>query len=340
VHTLKMPGKRIGQHVRGALALMVLLGVAVACGYAQDARKPVQDADGNALPDGALKRLGSLRWRHGEPITFLAIPSDGKTLITATQDSVLRLWNRETGKEIRRFVPAADPNGMGAARVSPYLQGLTRAALSKNGKVLAVALPSNVVQLWDVDTGKPLGQIKSSVNGVGSMAFTPDGKTLALRGISDRICFLHESQTGKEIRKLKPAPPGGPGGNIFGGAGDGTGLAISPDGKIIALPELEFNNQRVSGSVTLFEIATGKEIRRFEAQSNGISAIAFSGVQHSHSDSHPGCRHGQGAPANQGLQRRQSDALCSRRPNAGRERPRPVGAALRRQIGQPRPHAR
>jgi WD40 repeat protein len=269
-----MPGKRIALHLRSALALAAL-GVTLACGYAGDGKKPALDADGAALPDGALKRLGSLHWRHGEPITFLAMPADGKTLITATHDSVLRLWDRETGKEIRRFVPDANAKKPAPA-VSPYLQGLTRAAMSKDGKVLAVALPNNIVQLWDVETGKALRQITSTNNGVGAMAFSPDGNTLAVRGVNDRVCFLHETDTGKEIRKLKPVPPGGMGGNIFGGAGDGTGLAFSPDGKIIALPELEFNNQRVSGSVTLFELATGKEVRRIEAQANGIAGIAFS----------------------------------------------------------------
>ncbi len=270
-----MPGKRLSHHVRGALALAAL-GLAFAGGYAGDAKKPAKDLDGQALPDGALQRLGSLRWRHGEPITFLAFPPDGKTLITAAHDSVLRLWDRETGKEIRRFVPPADPKAKALAPVHVYMQGLTRAAMSKDGKMLAVVLRSNAVQLWDVETGKALQQIKSSVNGVSAMAFTPDGKTLAIRAVSERICFLHDIQTGKEIRKLKPVPPGGNGGNVFGGPGDGTGLAISPDGKIIALPEIEFVNQKVSGSVTLFEIGTGKQIRRIETPTHGISAIAFS----------------------------------------------------------------
>src|SRR5450755_903400 len=191
-----MPGKRITRH----LLILVVLGVALASGHAGDAKKPAKDSDGNALPDGALKRLGSLRWRHGESITFLALPADGKTLVTAGHDSVLRLWDRATGKEIRRFVPPAD--AMKDLRVTPYMQRLTRAAMSQDGKLLAVALPSNLVQLWDAESGKPL----------------------ALRGVSDRTCFLHETDTGKEIRKLKPVPPGGKGGNVFGGPGDGTAL--------------------------------------------------------------------------------------------------------------------
>jgi WD40 repeat protein len=267
-----MPGKRITRRLGGALASLVF-AVLLANGFAWDARKP---ADGEALPDGALKRLGSLRWRHGEPITFLAFPSDGKTLVSAAQDGVLRLWDRETGKEIRRFVPPVDPKAKAVTWVHPYMQGVTRAAMTKDGKMLAVLLRSNMIQLWEVETGKALRQFKGPANGAGAMAFTPDGKILAVRGVTDRICFLHDTETGKELRQLKPMPPGGMGGNIGGGAGDGTGLAISPDSKFIALPELEFNNQKVTGSVTLFEIDTGKEIRRTDNLTNGISGIAFS----------------------------------------------------------------
>jgi WD40 repeat protein len=266
-----MPGKQT-LHLAVALALATF-AVAWDHGHAGDGKKPVRDSD--ALPEGALKRLGSLRWRHGEPITFLAFPSDGKTLLSASQDSVVRVWDRHTGKEIRRFVPPAEPNAKAVVR-NIYMQGLTRAALSKDAKLLAVVLPSNMIQLWEVETGKALRQIKSPGNGVSALTFTPDGKTLAVRGINDRICYLHEVETGKEIRQLKSSPPGGKGGNIFGGAGDGTGIAISHDGKLIALPELEFVNQVVSGSVTIFELDSGKELRRIEMPNNGISAIAFS----------------------------------------------------------------
>src|ERR1043165_2874041 len=271
-----MHGNRFVQHIHRTVAL-VALGAFFVCGYAQHTQKPAKASDADALPDGAIQRLGSLLWRHGEPITFLAMPTDGKTLITATHDSVLRLWDRETGKEIRRFVPAVDANIKGRT-THPYMQGLTRAALSSDGKLLAVVLPSNFVQLWDVETGKPLHQIKSPTTGVSAMAFAPGGKTLAIRGASDRICHLHETETGKELRKLKPVPPGGKGGNISGGSDHGTGLAVSPDGKVIALPELEFNNNVVSGSVTLFEVETGKEIRCIVPPTHGTPAIAFSAV--------------------------------------------------------------
>lgn len=270
-----MPGKRIASALRIMLPGLAL-GVLVASGFAGGAKNDTKIEDRRNLPKGAIQRLGSLHWRHGEPITFLAYAADGKTLLTATHDSVVRLWDRETGREIRRFVPNAEPNAKGVALAQLYSQGITRAAISNDGKQLAVALPSNVVQLWDVETGKELRQIKGPADGVGSIGFAPDGKTLALRGASDRVCHLYETETGKALHKLKAVSPLGKGGNISGGPTNGTGLAFSPNGKIIALPELEFINQVVIGSVTLFHVDTGKEFKRIEPPTHGIGAIAFS----------------------------------------------------------------
>lgn len=266
-----MPGTYTSPRLRG-LFVLGTFGLLLTFAHAQEPPNPKADT----LPEGALYRLGSVHWRHGEAITFLALTSDGKHLVTATHDSVLRLWDRDTGKEIRRFVPPDDTNQKGRAFVHLYMQGLTRAALSQDGKMLAVALPGNVVRTWDVDSGKAIHEINSPANGVSAMAFTPNGKMLAIRGATDRVCYLYEAANGKEIRKLKPAHPSGMGGNIGGGADNGTGLAFSPDGKLIALPELEYVNKVVSGSVTLFEVETGKEIRRIEPPNHGIAAIAFS----------------------------------------------------------------
>src|SRR5262249_37504593 len=156
---LDMPSYRSLHCLRGLFSL-VCFGAFLASGIAGDATK-----DGEPLPEGALMRLGSLRWRHGEPITFLALSEDGKTLVPASQDSVLRLWDRETGKEIRRFVPPEEAKGKGNPRPNTYMQGLTRAAMSRDGKLLAVVLTYSI-QLWEVDTGKALRKFKCPNNGV------------------------------------------------------------------------------------------------------------------------------------------------------------------------------
>jgi len=254
-----------------------MLAVALlADAYAGDAKKPTTDATGDSLPDGALMRMGSMRWRHGDPITFVAAPPNGKTLITATNDATLLIWDRQTGKLLHRLAPpVAEPaKNVGVARNNPYTQGLTRAAMTGDGKLLAVVLPTNAVQLWDVETGKAVRQFKGPSNGSIAMTFSADGKTLAVRG-SDRIAYLYETESGKEIRKLKSEPPDGQNRTVFGGV-NGSGIAFAPDGKTFAMPDLELNNQKIDAFITFFDIATGKENRRLPLANTAIYGIAFS----------------------------------------------------------------
>jgi WD40 repeat protein len=247
------------------LSTLVLLAFNLAVASAQT---------GDALPEGALRRLGTLRWRHGEPITFVAAPPDGKTLVTATNDATLLVWDRETGKLLRQLTPpAAEPAAKVVVR-NIYTQGLTRAAMTSDGKRLAVVLPTNVVQLWDVETGKALQQLKAGPNGIFAMDFSPNNKLLGVRS-ADRFTYLFDAETGKELRKLKAENPAGPNRVVFGG-GAGSGIAFSHDGKIIATPDLELDNNKVVAFVTYFDTASGKELRRLELPNSAITALAFS----------------------------------------------------------------
>jgi WD40 repeat protein len=239
------------------------------------------DPNADPLPAGALARFGTLRWRHAEAVTYVAFLPDGKVVLTGSTDRTLRLWDRATGKEIRRFtLPVAEPMALQAGRVLRFPGGVTAgqvvAALSSDGKTLAAAVANNAVQVWDVDTGKEIRQIKGPPNGIGSLIFTPNGKALAMRG-ADQTIHLMATDSGNEIRQIKKDQQAGVRVAIGGRFGDTSGMAFSPDGKLVATSENEFDQaqQMIKTFVRICEVDTGKEVRRIDAAPNGASALAF-----------------------------------------------------------------
>jgi WD40 repeat protein len=199
-------------------------------------------------------------------------------------DNTIRLWERETGKEIRRFgVPAAGAPlpapGQPVVMWTTVGRGQPLAALSRDGKTLAAVVGGNNIQLWDVQTGKEIRQIKGPANGMATLLFAPDGKALAVRGGNQTIVLL-DTETGNEIRQIKSKQQQGGIRIVVGGAflGDQGGLAFSKDGKTLASNETEFDQaqQKINNFVKLSEVATGNEVRRIEVTPNGAFAIAFS----------------------------------------------------------------
>src|SRR5262249_25151820 len=79
----------------------LLLLSAVAELPAQKAKSRV-DAHGDLLPEGVVARLGSTRLRVVGDTVSLAFGHDDNTLL-ALNDGAVIVWDRASGKEIRRF---------------------------------------------------------------------------------------------------------------------------------------------------------------------------------------------------------------------------------------------
>ena len=163
---------------------------------------------------GGSPRASSLPDYRGYGGGHVMVSPDGR-IVAAGSSSGIQVWDVARGQEIgppyaigsvvmaivfRRdgTILAAATNGEGALQVAdvthrkllgPPLAGRTfhvkSAAFSPDGKTIAAGGDDNTTRIWDVASGKPLGQgLKgaSSLDTVTSVAFSPDGTMLATSG--------------------------------------------------------------------------------------------------------------------------------------------------------------
>lgn len=121
----------------------------------------------NGGPDGIAHRRGGVR--------TVRFTSDGKWLVTAGEDRALNLWEASTGKHISEYY------GLDA--------GVLIVEVSPDGKRLAVVgvRDDQTVLLLDIDQMKRLASLTAQIQPVKSVAFSPDGNTLAIAGDGTKI---------------------------------------------------------------------------------------------------------------------------------------------------------
>ena len=130
---------------------------------------------------------------HAEAIFGMAISPDGKTLASVDWDSTAKLWDINTGTELRTL---QCPGG-----------GL---AFSPDGKILACGGTDgedNTIKLWDVNTGQELRTLRDASFSSGNLIFSPDGKSLFSTGDSiskngGSAFRVWDIATGRVLRRL------------------------------------------------------------------------------------------------------------------------------------------
>jgi WD40 repeat protein len=178
------------------------------------------------------------RWEAAEPVVSLALSGDGKRVATGHADRAIRVWDFATGKEVAKLEGHEAPPSV---------------TLSPDGKQVLSAATDKTVRLWDAVRGKEERKFEGfqgaaalpGTDLIVQASFVAGGRVVGYCWGKERALIVWEAASGKEVKKLDL------------GADHHKDVAVSADGRWL----LSGHENR---TVRLRELATGKEVLRFE----------------------------------------------------------------------------
>ncbi|EDX78368.1 YD repeat protein [Coleofasciculus chthonoplastes PCC 7420] len=216
---------------------------------------------------------------HQGSVESLAFSRDGQTIVTASLDGMILMWNRQgkpigqlPGHPARVTSIAISQDGQRIASASidgtvrlwhrqengmqelPKQQGWVRSvAFSPDGELIATASSDHTARLWDIQ-GNLLQEFTGHEDEVTRVAFSPDGQFIATAS-SDHTARLWDIQ-GNLLQEFK------------GHQGWVRSVAFSPDGKFIATASSDH-------TARLWDIQ-GNLLQEFKGHQGRVTQVMFS----------------------------------------------------------------
>jgi WD40 repeat protein len=118
---------------------------------------------------------------HGGPVLRVSFSPDSSLVLTASSDSMARLWSVDTGKLVHRL--RGHTNVVRDAEFSP------------DGKLVVTASDDRDGRIWSVATGRPIALLRGHFAGPQAASFSPDGRWVVTTGRT--AVGLWDSSTGR-----------------------------------------------------------------------------------------------------------------------------------------------
>jgi WD40 repeat protein len=192
-----------------------------------------------------------VQWGHFPfaSINAVAFSNDGRLALSGSDDNTLKLWEVQSGREIRT--------------VKAHSSYVNAVALSNDGRLaLSGSDYDGTLKLWEIESGREIRTFYSSIY-VTAVALSNDGR-LALSG-GDTSLELWDVQSGREIRTFN---------TDYSRAMNA--LAFSNDGRLALSASSGYPSEAYKSRLKLWDLESGREIRTFKGHSDDVDAVALS----------------------------------------------------------------
>jgi WD40 repeat protein/serine/threonine protein kinase len=188
--------------------------------------------------DGKTHRL-LVTVPHGAAVYDVAIGRDGRTVVTAGAEGLIKIWDPRTG---------AIAHSLKHEKSATYW----RVALSPDQKlVAAITLSGDVAHVWNASTGDLVAELPNNSGGRSSVVFSADGQWLATSGNDIRV---FETRNWTRVLEL-------PGPQVSTMSFDPTGPRIAAGTSL--------------GDVSIWSIPDGQRLHHYQT-ADRITHIAYS----------------------------------------------------------------
>lgn len=192
-------------------------------------------------------RLAKTLFGHSLDVRSVAISPDGETIASGSFDTTIKIWNFSSGESLLTLNGHSDAEELVSA-----------VAIARDGKTLVSGSNSygGTIKVWNLQTGELLNSLPKNIEGVASVAISPDGGAIA-SGSEDATVKLWDLGSGTLQATLS------------GHAGTVRSVAFSPDGQLIA-------SGSEDGTVKLWNRNGGTLLKTLSGHSGIVYSVAFS----------------------------------------------------------------
>src|SRR5439155_11426186 len=142
----------------------------------------------SSAPDSAPPQL-VIQTGHSSRINCAVFGPDHRWLASGGADNTIRLWDVDSGHELRALIGHKN-----------WIKSL---AVSRNGELLASGSNDRTVKVWNVSSGRELLSLAGHEGPVEVVSFSPDDRWI-ISGSTDSTIKVWDAVSGRLLQTLKP----------------------------------------------------------------------------------------------------------------------------------------